>query len=371
MKRISCLAFVAFASWTQAGQPVERFRSANHMTFCHGSLDTRYGNADANTHIVMQVFILGTQTFDSPANQAEANVPKTAGSLNFAIKLSDFDPTLPPDTITFDGSDLGNDLMRHTCDSVLPGPYHQAGTINGTSYDLTLRNVRVTGILNSQGSNSVTLPFVNPVLNEACDVQFDDPAGSSNSITIVPQQVSGWVVSPIFTVSSMRVDITGIQHAGQVPAHVIAPASFAVQLGRLSGGDLTSLAMPDGAALQVCKFIVPNQQVPPVIVEVVSPPVSVPAYLSFATVSRMSVTGIFQQILGMYDFSGTGYTSGDTRTDPSTTNYDYRVLNGTSVSRYVDGSGALKARYQFRQNGPAASLSWCTDQDFAVWYVTP
>jgi len=354
------------------GQPVERFRGVDHLAFSQGSIESRYGNADCNVKITMQVFILGQQVIDNPSSSPEARFQKTAGSLDFSLKLSDFDPSLPPDTITLVGTDLGNDLLQHTINSLLPGPYHIAGTFNGVTLDITLTNVRVTGTLKSQGSNAVTLPMVNPVLGEFCDVQFDDPSGSNNTIVAIPGRVSGWVVSPIFTIQSMRVDVTGIQQAIQAPAHIVPPTSFSALLGRIEGGNNASLAGIDGDLLRVCKFIVPNNQVAPVTVEVTSSVPAVPQYLSLLSVSRMTTAGVFQQTLDMFDFAGSGFNSGDARTDAITPTFDTRILGATGgTARYVGNANAIKARYRVRRTGPSSSSAWCSEHDIVGWIVTP
>lgn len=370
--RLGLIAFVlAASSLAHAGQPIVRFWGADHMTFSQGSADPRFGNADADVQVSMNVFILGNQTFSGTSTSPEARFNKSAGSLNFTLRLSDFDPTLPPDLVTMVGQDTGNDTMRHTTNSVLPGPYHMAGSYNGVAFDITVSNVQVTGLINSQCSNNVVAPSVNPVLGEFCDVQFDDIVGSNNTITAIPGQVSGWVVAPTFTVRSMRIDVNGIQQAGQVPAHIVRPSSTNVQLGRVDAGSTTSLGDADGDAFRICKFIVPNQQVAPVTVELFSNVTTTPQYLSLIASSRMTVTGVFQQTLELYDRNG-GYAAGDTRTDPMSTTYTNRQLDATgNVVRYLGQNEQVRARYLVRQTGPASSSSWCAEHDWAAWIVTP
>ncbi len=355
-----------------AGQPIDRFRSADTFTFSQGSADTRYGNADCDVKVTMNVFLLGNQVFDNPGNTPETALSKSPGTLDFTLKLSDFDPLLPPDTVTMTGSDQGNDLMSQTCDQILPGPYTIQGTYQGIQVNLTLTNVHVTGTMLSQGSNNVTEPEVNPVLGRLCDVQFDDPVGSNNSFVAIPQQVSGWIISPTFTVKSLRVDITGVHQACQVPAHVVAPDSFSALLGRVETGNTTSLADTDGDVLRVCKFIVPNQNAAPVTVEVFGTLPDLPQYISLYTNSRMTVSGVFQQILDLYDFAGSGYATGDTRSDTITTTLTSRKLDATgAVDRYLGTGNTVRARYRIRQTGPAANSVWCAEHDQVGWIVTP
>ena len=369
---LACVLALLGVSQTFAGQPIERFRGADHLAFSQGSAEPRYGNLDGNVRITMQVFLLGQQVFDNPSSSPETRFEKNTGSLDFTLRLSDFDPNLPPDTVTLVGTDLGNDLLQHSINSLLPGPYSIAGTFNGVTVDLTLRNVRVTGTLQSQGSNAVTLPQINPVLGEYVDVQFDDPTGASNTIVAVPGQVSGWVGSPIFTVQSLRVDVTGIQQAVQVPAKIVSPSSFLINLGRLDAGNNESLAGFDTNALRVCKFVVPNNQVAPITVEVNGQLSSAPLFLSLLSSSRMTTAGVFQQTIELFDFSTNSYGTGDSRTDAVTTAYSDRTLHATgAVSRYLGQGSTVKARYRIRQTGPASNPAWCSEHDFLGWIVTP
>lgn len=366
------MPLLALCGLAHAGQPIDRFRNSSEITFSQGSVESRYGNADGNVKVTLNVFILGNQVFNSPSSSAEAAFTKASGTLDFSIKLSDFDPTLPPDTVTLLGQDLGNDAMRHTANTVLPDPYHLSGNFNGTAFDLTVSNVQVTGNLLSQCSNAVVPPWVNPVLGKFCDVQFDDAVGANNMIVAIPANVSGWVVDPLFTVRSVRVDVTGIQQAGQVPARVIKPTSFDVRLGRATAGNATSLGDLDSDALTVCKFLVPNQQVAPINVEVNGTVANVPGYLSFYSSSRMTVTGVFQQTLDLYDFNAGAFSAVDSRTDGMSTDFNVRKLDATgNVARCVGPNGEVKARYRVKQTGPASSNAWCADHDFAAWTVTP
>ncbi|MBS1715583.1 MAG: hypothetical protein JST30_14740 [Armatimonadetes bacterium] len=372
MKHIVLFTLAAAAAAAHAGQPVERFRGADRFTFCFGSAEARYGNLDATVTILVKADFLGDQSFTSPTTTPEARSDKAAGSLDFTIKLSDFDVNLPPDPVTLAGTDLGSDRLRHVADTVLPGPYHIQGVYNGIDVDITVQNVHVTAKLDSQASNSVTLPWVNPVLGELCDVQLDDdPSGGGSTVSAVPAQVSGYIVSPLFKVRSLRVDVTGIDQSGQVPAHLIRPTGFNVALGKLGSGTTASLRELDGDALMVCKYLVPNANAAPINVEFTANG-QVPQYLSLWSVGRMANSGQFSQTLEMYDFAGSGYAGGDVRTDPIGTSFVPRKLDATGdVSRYFQGQDALRARYRIRQTGIASVALWCSEHDQVGWIVTP
>jgi hypothetical protein len=371
MKALALGTLFALAALSAAGPPVERFRAADRFTFSSGDDSPQYGNVDANVRVVMQVTFLGQQVFDSTSGQPETATTKTAGSLDFRIRLSDFDPLFPPDTVTMVGADLGNDRVRHACDDVLPGPYPIEGTFNGVYVNIVLRNVRVTGSLTGLYR---TVPLtLNGVLSDWVDTQFDDEnAGAGNSFAIVPGQVSGYIISPIFTVTSLRADLTDMQQAGQVPLPapvVVRPDSATVVLGRTDSGDVTSLRQEDGVSLRVCRFIVPNQSVAPIQVRVDGTTAVPPLMLDFTVRSRMATVGSFSQTLELFDWTSNAYDPADARTDLIDTNFASRTQSATgSASRY-SASGALRAKYSVRQSGPAASLVWCHEADLAVWSV--
>ncbi|MCW5936588.1 MAG: hypothetical protein KIT11_04700 [Fimbriimonadaceae bacterium] len=151
----------------------------------------------------------------------------------------------------------------------------------------------------------------------------------------------------------------------------VAPGSFTVRLGRLASGNVQSLAGRDGDSLVVCKFIVPNQFVEPINVEIDgTAPGSNPTSLSFTVLSRMDTTGSFSQILDMYNWQTNSFDATDVRTDAVGTTFTERTLNGTgSLGRYVGGGNALRARYRIKQTGPAGASIWCQLTDRAVWTV--
>lgn len=371
MKALAVGALLALAAVSLAGPPVERFRNSDRFTFSSGDDSPQYGNVDSNVRVVMQVTFLGQQVFDSTSGQPETATTKTAGSLDFQIRLSDFDPLLPPDTVTLVGTDLGNDRVRHACDDVLPGPYPIEGTFNGVYVNIVLRNVRVTGSLTGLYR---TVPLaLNAVLNDWVDTQFDDEnAGAGNSFAIVPGQVSGYIISPIFTVTSLRTDVTNVQQAGQVPLPppvVVRPDSATVLLGRLDAGDATSLRQEDGAVLRVCRFIVPNQTVAPIQLQVDGTTSVAPQLLDFTVRSRMATVGSFSQTLELFDWTSNAFDPTDRRTDAIDTNFAARTQAGSgSVAKY-SASGALRGKVSVRQTGPSASVVWCHETDLAVWNV--
>jgi|GEM_PF-5040674 len=157
-------------------------------------------------------------------------------------------------------------------------------------------------------------------------------------------------------------------------ALVTEPSSFTVNLGKLTQGNLASLANDDGNALRVCRFIVPNQQVAPVTVQIngTASILSCSA-LKLTVKSHMVHAGLFSQTLDLFNWNTNDWDIADNRTDNVNTTYTTVDLNGTgNLSRLLRPSdGALRARYRVRQIGPAATYQWCHEVDQAVWIVTP
>lgn len=150
------------------------------------------------------------------------------------------------------------------------------------------------------------------------------------------------------------------------------PTSYTINLGQLNSGNVASLSDDDANALRICKFLVPNQQVAPITVELNSaalmPFVST---LSFELVSRMANAGSFSQTIELWNWNTSGWDATDKRTDALGTSYNhYEVVATGDPVRFVRQSdGALKSRYLVRQTGPSAVQIWCHDVDQAAWYV--
>ena len=158
------------------------------------------------------------------------------------------------------------------------------------------------------------------------------------------------------------------------PTEVVAPTSFSISLGKLSGGTVASLGAEDGNALTICKFIVPNQTVAPVTVQFdgKSSFLSCSA-LKLDFVSRMNSAGLFGLTLDMFNWTTNDWDLVNTVTTSVNTTYSLATLNATgnlaNLLKSTDGS--LRARFRVKQTGPAANLQWCHEIDKATWTVTP
>lgn len=156
-------------------------------------------------------------------------------------------------------------------------------------------------------------------------------------------------------------------------ADKVLPETMNVNLGRVTSGNVRSLFYTDGDVLRVCRFIVPNQNAAPVTVEVqgtsMYPSLSA---LTFHVNSRSATNGLFAQILDLYDYSTSSYSTVDTRTDTLNTTYAVRDLAATgNIARYLGPNQELKARFRVKQTGPSALSLWCSEFDEANFTVAP
>lgn len=153
----------------------------------------------------------------------------------------------------------------------------------------------------------------------------------------------------------------------------IEPDKVTVRLGKRETGDLASLAKQDQNVYRVCKFIVPNQSVPPVNVEVeaVSPD-AVLQRAGFRTVARMGTSGAFQQRLEMWDWAANRWDPTDTVAAPINSNVGTLVVQSTgNANRYLDPGKRMRARWTVRQTGPSGTSLWCVETDQAVFLTEP
>ncbi|MCW5935724.1 MAG: NHL repeat-containing protein [Fimbriimonadaceae bacterium] len=150
-----------------------------------------------------------------------------------------------------------------------------------------------------------------------------------------------------------------------------APSSVSIRRGRLESGNVGSLVNVDGDALRVCKFIVPNQVIPPVEVEVSGLTTNLsPSHLNFYLSSRMVHSGAFRQEVVMVRADGTPSTT-VRRADSLSGSTKTVALYADVPSNFVTVDGLVRARYLIRQTGPASVSAWCHEADQASWTIVP
>ncbi len=147
----------------------------------------------------------------------------------------------------------------------------------------------------------------------------------------------------------------------------VAPTSLTVNYGRITSGDATKLALDDGDALVICKFIVPNQT-SPIVQFAVNGNTTFTSLtaLRFSTKAAMVQAGSFSHILKLYNFATSAYE--ETTTGSIGLAYQFYDLPATGdPNRYLGSGGALKSLVQIKQNGPSTSATPCASFDLAVW----
>ncbi|MBS1721452.1 MAG: hypothetical protein JSS66_00430 [Armatimonadetes bacterium] len=146
-----------------------------------------------------------------------------------------------------------------------------------------------------------------------------------------------------------------------------------VNLGWLQQGDVFSLNMADGDTFRVCKFVVPNQLTPPVMVTVAGhTPFSSLSSLRFVVLCKAVSAGSYQHKLELFNFPNNAFDLVDVRTDTLSTDWSQLALQATgNVSRYRRADGLIRGRYSVRSLGPGVLANWCVDHDLAEFQVAP
>ncbi|MCW5937481.1 MAG: hypothetical protein KIT11_09270 [Fimbriimonadaceae bacterium] len=199
---------------------------------------------------------------------------------------------------------------------------------------------------------------------------------NSNSqvrLVVTPDEVSGPA-----NVAATYAGYTNFNYDGPVLSfnatagstnEVLAPTGFVTRLGRVDAGNVGSLAADDGNVLRVCKFIVPNQAVDPVNVEVFTVTTRTnPSSLTAEVKSRMQTTGAFRQRMQFLDTTNNTWVND--LDNVKNTSFSTSTLTGTApFSRYVAGNNRVTMRYTIRQTGPAGASLWCHEVDFVKFTV--
>lgn len=241
---------------------------------------------------------------------------------------------------------------------------------------------------NAGGGGVIVDRTVDSLVNIALSTDRPDILGLPSGVSILPGQSSGAYVAGTAVVATPQVaKITaqlGTQHVAGAYAEtnltilpsqiVVAPSSFTVNLGQVNTGNVASLSADDGNVLRICKFIVPNQQVAPVTVQIDgSAPVTSATGLKLEFRSRMQSSGVFSLTLDLWNWSTNNWDTTNVLTTGTNTSFVLNTLTATgSISNFLRSSdGALRARYRVRQTGPSSAILWCQETDRANWIVTP
>lgn len=148
----------------------------------------------------------------------------------------------------------------------------------------------------------------------------------------------------------------------------VVPADYFVRMGRRQSGDLQSLRNLDDDALRLCRFLVPNQTVAPVIVEAIGTAQfgAVPRLVQLVR-SRSDNPGSFLQTIEFFDFEQNRYDAEIATTD---INQSYTTVTRSlpiPSYRFMSQAGQVKSRLSFQQIGPTPTPNWCIDLDAVNW----
>jgi hypothetical protein len=157
---------------------------------------------------------------------------------------------------------------------------------------------------------------------------------------------------------------------GAAPSR-FSPSSFLTVRGNNTGGNLASLAANDGNALRHCKFLVPNQLVPPVEVRVdAAGAVAAPSVVAAVVRGAMASSGSFSHGVELFDWVAGAYGDGGSAAVTTSESIVTATSSG-AAGRYVGAGGSLRARYTVVKTGPSSVATWCYNADEFVWLVYP
>lgn len=152
----------------------------------------------------------------------------------------------------------------------------------------------------------------------------------------------------------------GADYALNMPFGV-AGTLGAVNFGRVDSNNANCLADRDGDVLRVCKFIVPNQTVPPIQFEVNINGPSGQSIFDMLVHSRMNTSGSFRAHVDAKRISDSQFVQ--LFTYNPTTSYTNHSLQNLQVSTYLNANGDGTFRVRVFQTGPSSSPSYCFELD--------
>ncbi len=151
----------------------------------------------------------------------------------------------------------------------------------------------------------------------------------------------------------------------------LCPQTVSVNLGKVTRGDVTSLASDDGNVMTVCKFIVPSQTSPFVrMTESYTTTKSYPTAIELEVKAKMANAGSFKIRGFLHDYSNQSDTKvmGD-----SSINQSFSRFSGMApgqLSHYVGYGGAMQSRVEIQQVGPSTVTSPCATFELINLEVT-
>lgn len=153
---------------------------------------------------------------------------------------------------------------------------------------------------------------------------------------------------------------------------IVAPNDMRVLRGRLSSGDINSLADDDGSSLKLCKALVANIFEPAIQLEVTgTTSILNPSAVSVAVTSRMASGGTYTQQIIMVDKNDVQSPT-VRRTDPiNVVEMIQRLVATGDPTDFVNPDGRVRIRVNIKAVGLTAVPAWCQDTDRVAWTVRP
>lgn len=153
-------------------------------------------------------------------------------------------------------------------------------------------------------------------------------------------------------------------------ADVIAPNSQGVNLGRVTSGDISSLSADDDNVETVCKFVVPNNNSPIVMLTLgYQSPISTPTYVRLQIKAAMARAGGFSIRASQHDFAN----NSDVVVIPDTviaTQWQTYLGVATGVpADYLSPTGIAQSLLEIHQVGPSSGSTPCVQLGYATLKV--
>ncbi|MBS1724742.1 MAG: hypothetical protein JSS66_17510 [Armatimonadetes bacterium] len=166
-------------------------------------------------------------------------------------------------------------------------------------------------------------------------------------------------------------DRMAVSPFGGPTTETLAPLTQAVNLGRIDGGSLNSLAAKDGQSETICKFLVPNLSSPFVKLTLGYHTTKFsPIRIEMFTVARMSNAGLFQVRLSLLNVNSGFYDEALPLTRIGD-EYQYGIGSPWSwLTDYVGPDGTVMGRIEFFTAGPGTTLRPCVEIDEATMRIS-
>lgn len=166
-------------------------------------------------------------------------------------------------------------------------------------------------------------------------------------------------------------DAMAVTPADGTSTETLAPTKQTVNLGQVDGGGLSRLAVQDGQAETLCKYLVPSMTSPFVRLTLdYTTTKPTPRRIEFFTTSRMANPGLFKIRLLMLNNGWGGY---DEVLPPTALGEEWKFGIGRPTdlpSAYIGANGKVQGWIEVFRAGPSSTAKPCIDIDLAVMKVS-